>query len=370
MEKSKNKIHFSVILPTYNEAKNILPIIKKFLSFKGIYDLELIVVDDNSKDGTSDLVRKLSEKNREVLLINRLGRSGLSSAIKEGCLNARGKYIAVMDTDGQHEVKTIIKSLEKLISENKDMIIGSRFQKGAKIKGLSDKRKEGSSLANIFARYSLSKNYRHLTDFMSGCIVMRRESCIEFIKKIDVSGFKFTYELLSLSKGFLKISELSLIFKPRIYGYSKLDLAIVWDFLVSLIHTFLRRVIPRKAISFGFVGATGVIVQFAVAYSLMFIFKLTFYSALPFAVVSAATSNYLINNILTFRNNRLRKKALIVGLIKFLFVSTLPIIANVGLATSFYNNISTNTFFSQLAGIVVVFIWNYVASSRLVWNNQ
>ena len=66
----------------------------------------------------------------------------------------------------------------------------------------------------------------------------------------------------------------------------------------------------------------------------MFIFKLNFYNALPFAVISAATSNYLINNVLTFRNNRLKKKALIIGLIKFLFVSTLPIIANVGLATS------------------------------------
>ena len=205
---------------------------------------------------------------------------------------------------------------------------------------------------------------------MSGCIVMRRESCLEFIKKLDVSGFKFTYELLSLSKGFLKVSEVSLTFQPRLYGSSKLDTAIIWDFLVSLLHTFLGRVIPRKAISFGIVGASGVIVQFVVAYTLMFAFKLDFYNALPFAVITAATSNYLINNILTFRNKRLRNKALIIGLIKFLFVSTLPIIANVGLATSFYNNISTNTFFSQLAGIIVVFIWNYVASSRLVWNNQ
>ena len=100
----------------------------------------------------------------------------------------------------------------------------------------------------------------------------------------------------------------------------------------------------------------------------MAIFKVDFSSALPFAVVSAASSNYLINNQLTFRANRLKNKELLIGLFKFLLVSSLPIIANIGLATSFYNNISTNTLLSQLAGIIVVFIWNYVASSKLVWN--
>ena len=101
----------------------------------------------------------------------------------------------------------------------------------------------------------------------------------------------------------------------------------------------------------------------------MFLLNLDFEKALPFAVICAATSNYLINNSLTFRANRLRNFSLLIGLLKFLLVSTLPIIANVGLATTFYNNISTNTFLSQLAGIIVVFIWNYVASSKFVWNN-
>ena len=100
----------------------------------------------------------------------------------------------------------------------------------------------------------------------------------------------------------------------------------------------------------------------------MWFLGFTFQNVLPIAVVSAATSNYLVNNWLTFRINRLRNKALFIGLLKFLIVSSLPIFANVGLASSFYNLVSPNTLFSQLAGIIVVFIWNYAASSKLVWN--
>ncbi len=99
----------------------------------------------------------------------------------------------------------------------------------------------------------------------------------------------------------------------------------------------------------------------------MIMFGLNFQSALPIAVVLSASSNFFINNWLTFRSKRLKNKQLIFGLLKFLIVSSLPIVANVGLATSFYNYISPNTFISQLTGIIIVFIWNYAASSKFVW---
>ena len=100
----------------------------------------------------------------------------------------------------------------------------------------------------------------------------------------------------------------------------------------------------------------------------MYFFKLTFESVLPISVLAAASSNYLINNALTFRSQRLRGFSIFKGLLKFLLVASLPVIANIGLATAFYNSISRNTIWAQIAGIFVVFIWNYVASSRFVWN--
>ena len=85
-------------------------------------------------------------------------------------------------------------------------------------------------------------------------------------------------------------------------------------------------------------------------------------------MVTAASSNYLINNALTFRFQRLQGLALLQGLLKFLLVASLPVLANVGLASAFYSLVARDTFWAQLAGILVVFVWNYAASSRFVWN--
>ena len=359
--------YITFILPTHNEEKNIISLIKEILCFDKKYLIEIIVVDDNSKDRTQSLVREFSKADRKVRLINRVGRYGLSSAIIEGCLNATGEIIAVMDSDGQHEVKSVYESIDYLLKSDNDLIIGSRFAKGSSIEGLSKKRKKGSSFANNFARFTLSKNYYHLSDFMSGCCAFKRNNCIKYLKKIDVSGFKFLYELLSLSKGTLKVAEIPINFQSRKYGYSKLDYPVIWDFFISAFHSLTRRFIPRRAISFGFVGATGILVHLFVVYFLLAITKLNFFQVLPIAGVSAASSNFFINNFLTFRNARLKGVYLISGLMKFLIVSSIPLLANVGLASSFYQYVTPNKFLSQMAGIVVVFIWNYAASSKFVW---
>ena len=101
----------------------------------------------------------------------------------------------------------------------------------------------------------------------------------------------------------------------------------------------------------------------------MAVSSLDFEQVLPIGVVVAASSNFVINNILTFRINKLIGKTFYYGLIKFLLVSSLPIIANIGITNLFYSQLSLNTFISQIAGILVVFIWNYAASSKIVWNN-
>ncbi len=363
------KRYVSFVLPTYNEEKNIIPIIKEILEFNNFYEIEIIVVDDDSKDNTQNLVREFSKTNRNVRLISRVGRSGLSSALKEGCLNATGEIIAIMDSDGQHEVHSVYEGCHYLLNNDIDIIIGSRFLEKSSIDGLSARRKKGSTLVNTFLRKTLKNNHKKITDSLSGCFVFKRRSCLSYIKKIDINGFKFLYELLAISKGRLKVHEIALDFKARLHGNSNFNIAVVWDLLISIIHALTNRILPRRAISFGIVGLVGVIVQFFVVYILMGILGFSFIKALPFAVLTAASSNFLINNLLTFRNKRLFGKEFFIGLFKFLLVSSLPVIANIGLASSFYNNVSSNTFLSQMAGIVVVFIWNYAASSKFVWDN-
>ncbi len=358
----------SVILPTYNERDNIIPLIKKLLYLEDSFDLEILVVDDNSSDGTALLVKELAQSDRRIRLIRRVGRSGLASAIKEGMLDASGDLAAVMDSDGQHEPIAIELAVEKLRLNKLDLVAGSRFKGESQIFGLSQRRTGGSSWANRFARFSLSRKYKHLTDYMSGCLVLDIKNCLPYVCKVDVSGFKFFYELLAISDGNLLVDEVPIKFQPRNYGSSKLDLAILWDFLISLLHTFTLRFIPRRAISFALVGAFGVVVQLIATQILMLVFQMGFEEALPLSVVIAATSNYLINNALTFRFQRLIGWNLVKGLLKFLLVASLPVLANVGLATTFYNFVTPNTFWAQMSGILVVFVWNYAASSRLVWN--
>ena len=365
---SQNKI-ISVIIPTYNEYKNLPKLLDQLLNLETIFEKEIIIVDDNSSDGTQNLARSYSQNDRRIRLISRLGRSGLSSAIKEGCLCASGDLIVIMDADGQHEPNSIINGLEKFNNKNIDIIIGSRFLEESIIKGLSSKRESGSSIANFLARITLHSGYKKLTDYMTGFILLKRNSCIKYIEKIDVNGFKFLYELLSLSKGKLTVIEIPLVFGFREFGQSKLDLAVIWDFLISLIHNFFGRIIPRRAFSFALVGLIGVFVQMFVIYFLLAVTDFDFEKILPVGVILAATSNYIINNILTFRSNKLSGKNFYFGLFKFLLVASLPIIANIGVANLFYNQLSSNTFFAQIAGILVVFIWNYAASSRVVWNN-
>ena len=244
-QNNKNKI-LSIILPTYNESKNIKKLIDQIFQINSSYELEIIIVDDNSKDGTGKLIRDYAKSERRIRLINRLGRSGLSSAIKEGCLCASGEIISVMDADGQHEVKNIKIAINCLEKYRYDIVSGSRFLDKSVLNGLSNERKYGSNLANYFARLSLYGFYSELTDYMTGFIVLRRSSCINFIESIDVNGFKFLYELLALSNGNLKVIEIPLKFEKRKYGKSKLDQSIVWDFLISLIHSFLKRIIPRR----------------------------------------------------------------------------------------------------------------------------
>jgi dolichol-phosphate mannosyltransferase len=356
----------SIVLPTYNERGNIEPLLAQLLPLNGRFDLEILVVDDDSADGTAELVRQLAHGEPCLRLIRRVGRAGLASAIKEGLLDATGDLVVVMDSDGQHQPSSVLEALTTLQEGDFDLVIGSRFHAQAQIQGLSGRRETGSTWANKVARASLPR-YRQLSDYMSGFFALRLDRCLPLIRAVDVNGFKFLYELLAHSRGHLRVCDIPLSFQPRGYGSSKLDVAVLWDFGISILHTLCLRLLPRRAISFGLVGASGFLVQVLVT-QLVMLLGVAFAQALPVAVVAAASSNYLVNNALTFRFQRLQGLALLRGLLKFLLVASLPVLANVGVASAFYSYVSNNTFWAQLAGIVVVFVWNYAASSRFVWN--
>jgi dolichol-phosphate mannosyltransferase len=359
----------SVVLATYNERDNLGPMLGQLRSLLGeSFQLQILVVDDDSPDGSSELVRQLSRSDPRIQLIRRVGRNGLSSAIREGLLAASGELAVVMDADGQHEPAAVQRALQLLQAGDLDLVIGSRFHPQAHIAGLSAERQQGSQRANRLARLSLPA-YAQLTDFMSGFFALRPDRCYGAIRAVDVSGFKFLYELLAVSKGRLRVEEIPLDFQARRSGISKLDNAVVWDWLVSLVHTATLRLVPRRAVSFGLVGLSGMVVHFSL-YALLRGLGLAFFPTQVVAVICAASCNYLINNSLTFRARRLRGRSLSLGLLKFLLVSSLGMAANVGVSTVVFEQLHGGpiALVALLAGITVDFVWKYAASSRFVWN--
>jgi dolichol-phosphate mannosyltransferase len=364
---SPPSVRVSVVLPTFNERENVGLIATQLLGLKTRFQLELLFVDDDSTDGTADAVRQLARVHEEVRLILRVGRSGLSSAIKEGILDASGDVVVVMDCDGQHDPAAVERAIDSLLENDADLVVGSRFLAGAAIHGLSPQRERNSNLANAVARFSLP-GYRQLTDSMSGFFALRPERCLPFVRQVDVNGFKFLYELLSVSGGRLSVSEVPLVFQPRVHGSSKLNLAVIWDLGVSIVHTLLLRAVPRRAVSFALVGCFGIGVHLLMFALCSGLFRLTFEPAQGVAVVIAASCNYLVNNLLTFRAQKLRGWALVAGLLRFLLVASFGMTANVGVSSAFYHQVSPQPLLAMLAGIAVDFVWKYAASSRFVWN--
>ena len=360
-------VRLSIVLPTYNERNNIRPIADQLLHLQSQYSLEILFIDDDSADGTADEVLALAHQHSAIRLIRRVGRYGLSSAIKEGILDATGDVVVVMDCDGQHDPDAVASSVAQLLASDLDLLIGSRFHPGAEIQGLSSRREQNSTWANAVARFSLPR-YRQLTDYMSGFFVLRPDRCLPYVRQVDVSGFKFLYELLALSHGALRVGEVPLRFQPRISGESKLDLPVVWDLGISILHTLLQRGVPRRAISFALVGATGIAIHLLLYSTCRQLLGLVFEHSQAIAVIGAASSNFLINNTLTFRVQQLKGWRLLGGLLRFLMVTSLGMIANVGVSSAFYHRISHQFLLALLAGIAVDFVWKYAASSRFVWH--
>ena len=236
-----NKIKLSYVLPTFNEIENLGFIFHQIKSLEKNNDLEFIFIDDNSTDGTFDYISNQKNKFNNIRVCRRLDDKGLSKSIKAGFLIAKGEYIVVMDTDGQHEIKTTSNLFNKIKKEKLDLVIASRFLQKSRIESFPLMRLYFSKFGNFLSRISLSNKYSFLTDYMSGCFILRRQSCQEYIKGMEPNGFKFLYSLLSKSDGNLKVSELPLNFKKRRYGKSKLDFYNILIFIISLTNYFFSK---------------------------------------------------------------------------------------------------------------------------------
>ena len=227
-----------IIIPTYNESMNIKPLIKEL--FENIFlneDINILVVDDNSPDGTADIVEELQKNYQNLSLLKRKTKDGLGSAYKAGykwAINNGFEVIIQLDADFQHPIETIPEMLSKI--PEYDVVIGSRYIDG----GDWDFCKNKMTLQKFISkagRYYLARFLGCPVQDMTGGFNIWKTSVISAINPDTVSskGYAFQFEMkfLAYKKGF-KILEYPIKFKKREYGKSKMNFKIIFEALLMV----------------------------------------------------------------------------------------------------------------------------------------
>ncbi|WDA40267.1 glycosyltransferase family 2 protein [Erythrobacter sp. BLCC-B19] len=359
-------LDLAIILPTLNERGNLAPLVERIdRAIGSAARWEVIIVDDDSKDGTADEARALALTDPRVRVIQRIGRRGLASAAIEGFCATAAPYVAVMDADHQHDPALLPGMLAVLQAGEADICVASRFAEGASTaEWAAPERERLSTYANALARKITGVE---LTDPMSGYFMLPANAARALVPRLTGIGFKILLDLLATSDTTMRVREFPLNFAARREGESKLDRAILFDFLAGLYDKTLGKVIPTRFALFGTVGALGVVVHFAVLTSLLFAIGHRFAIAQTAAVLVAMSFNFWLNNWLTYRDKRLVGwAALLRGWLGFIATCAVGGFANVAIAT-FLEGKGLFWALAALAGIVVGSVWNYALSSRFVW---
>ena len=353
----------TVVVPTFNEGANIPILVDRLADALAGIEWEVMFVDDDSPDGTAAIAKSIGASNRRVRCIRRIGRRGLAGATIEGMLASHAPYVAVMDADHQHDERLLAEMLRRLRSEKYDLIIGSRYLDRGNAEILSRQRRAGSRAAGLLAQWILGVQ---VSDPMSGFFMLRRELVEDLASRLSNDGFKILIDILTSARGALRILEVPYGFRARVHGTSKLDSQVALDFIGLLFAKATGNVVPIRFVSFALVGATGVVVHLATLKFFLSVAGFHFAAAQTIATFTAMTSNFFLNNALTYRDQRLSGVSVLKGLLMFYAICAVGAASNVGVATWLYSN-KPVWWMAGLLGSAVGAVWNYAVSTTLVW---
>lgn len=358
-------LELAVVMPTLNERGNIAPMVARLEEALGPTGWEAVFVDDNSRDGTADEARRIGRTDPRIRVIQRIGRRGLASAAIEGMCATAAPFVAVMDADHQHDPALLRHMLDAVRSGEADLAYASRFAEGGNADGLTSKgRESGSRFANAVARKLTGTE---LSDAMSGFFLLRTDQLRSQAQDLSGIGFKIMLDILATASPQLRVKEFPLKFAERLSGESKLDHAVVLDFLAGLYERYLGKYIPTRFALFGTVGGLGVFVHMAVLAALFRTGLTTFTLATAAATIVAMTFNFWLNNLLTYRDKKLSgAKAMFYGWMGFCATSAVGAFANVAVS-SYLQGHGWRWWAAALIGVVLASVWNYALSSKFVW---
>lgn len=356
----------SIVVPTYNERENIRPLLSQIDSALQGIAWEIIFVDDDSPDGTSETIREISKSDPRIRLLQRIGRRGLSSACVEGMLASSAEYLSVMDADLQHDASLLGRMIETLKKENLDLVVGSRYVQGGGVGEWSQQRAMMSRFATRLSRLIVRAD---LKDPMSGFFMVKRSFFHQVARRLSTRGFKILLDIFASSTKEVRFKELPFQFGQRVSGESKLNKGVLFEYVLLIIDKLLGRFLPTRFILFALVGMSGVGVNVMVLGLGLKVFHYSFTVSQIAATWSAMTSNFYLNNIFTFSDLKLKGLKFFRGLLLFYFACGIGAVVNVCMATYLFKR-GSSWWLAGIIGTVIGSILNFSISATFTWREK
>jgi dolichol-phosphate mannosyltransferase len=360
----RQAIELSIVVPTYNESENVPLLVEKLDAVLAGVRWEAIFVDDDSRDGTARVVRALAAKRPNIRVVQRIGRRGLSSACVEGALASAAPYIAVMDADLQHDERLLPRMLDVLRGGDTEIVVGSRFVAGGSVGEFAASRVQISKMGARLARLVVKQD---LSDPMSGFFMLRRDVFERVVRRLSAKGFKILLDIFASAPQPLKAVELPFTFGARIKGESKLDTMVAWEYLMLLLDKMFGSYVPVRFLMFLGVGTVGLGVNFATLWFTYRFLLLSFPVSLAIAISIAIAFNYWLNNLITYRDQRLKGIRFVYGFISFAVICSVGALSNAAIAAYLFEREDSSWWLAGIIGGLIGAVWNYAMSSIFTW---
>jgi dolichol-phosphate mannosyltransferase len=363
----------SIVIPTYNERENITALAERIDRALAPRDYEVVFVDDNSQDGTAELINSLSGQYPLRVMVRKDER-GLATAVIHGIAHSEGETVVVMDADLQHPPEVIPDVLHK-IESGADIVIASRYVKGGGMKEWGLIRKIISKGAIILSHLLLPAT-RSVKDPMSGFFAFKQQ----VLGKAHLSprGYKILLEILIEGK-FKNAAEVPFIFENRRGGESKLNAKQQIEYLKHLFSLMRRTGELLRFIKFCLVGASGVIVNYGLYWLLTRLAGFTPLDnaaiggivsgnvAMAIAIEVSIITNFTLNEYFTFRDRREPGASFLLRLLKFNLICLVGGLIQIGVANLLTITLGIYDLVSILIAIVVAMLWNFLLNNWWTW---
>jgi dolichol-phosphate mannosyltransferase len=364
-------VRLSLIVPTYNEAKNVREMVRRLtelLEPQFGEQYELIVVDDDSRDRTWEVAQSLVAEYPRLRVMRREHERGLSTAVIRGWQAARGEVLAVIDADLQHPPEVTL-DLWREVEKGADMAVASRHVEGGGVSDWSIVRRILSRGAQLLGLLVLPTVVGRVSDPMSGYFMLRRTS----IQGATMSplGYKILIEVIGRGK-IRWIGEVAYVFRERVEGESKVTWRLYVDYLRHLVRLRISLLPISRFLRFAVVGLSGVVVDMGLLYLLsdpaMLGWGLT--RSKLIAAEVAIVNNFVWNDMWTFGDlakDQRRFGQRIKRFAKFQLVCLMGLVLNTVLLNLQFNLLGVNRYVANAIAIAVVTAWNFWLNMKLSW---